>query len=484
MGCESDSQGPALHSGSPAAVKDAKKPAKVLTKKDIERMTNENEIVFVINKKAYRVTNWVKYHPGGPETISNYAGKDATAVFNVFHPEEVAEKKLKNFYIGDVTDAEVDNYTKEFLDLHQEVKKAGMYNTSVFYYIIKFVWVYSLWALSAYLVLGRESYAEHMLGAFVMAWFLQQVAFLGHDSGHNGVSHYRDIDKTIGLFVGPFSSGISIAWWKSNHNTHHVVTNSVDHDPDIQHLPVFCVNHRLFKSLYSYYYKRVMDFDAAAKLLIRVQHYLFYPIMSVARFNLYFQSLNMLFTRDYVERRWAEIVAMFSYFTWFTVLAMQLPTWGETVSFILISHMVAGILHVQICCSHFSMDTFQGPLLREQIDSGKDLDFFRHQLATSLNIDSNWMTHWFHGGLQFQIEHHLFPRLPRHSLKYVKPMVMKFCKRHNVDYYSISFLRANQEIFRTLKKTAGKVGKEINEKDEIQQELKNGHLYHGFHAIG
>lgn len=85
-----------------------------------------------------------------------------------------------------------------------------------------------------------------------------------------------------------------------------------------------------------------------------------------------------------------------------------------------ISHMLAGILHVQICCSHFSMDTYEGALMREKLDVGEDIDYFRHQLASSLNIDSNWLTHWFHGGLQFQIEHHLFPRIPRHNLKHVK----------------------------------------------------------------
>lgn len=61
-----------------------------------------------------------------------------------------------------------------------------------------------------------------------------KVAFLGHDAGHNGITHIRKYDQMIGIFVGNFCNGIGISWWKNTHNVHHIMTNSADCDPDIQ----------------------------------------------------------------------------------------------------------------------------------------------------------------------------------------------------------------------------------------------------------
>jgi delta8-fatty-acid desaturase len=63
-----------------------------------------------------------------------------------------------------------------------------------------------------------------------------------------------------------------------------------------------------------------------------------------------------------------------------------------------------------------------------------------------MNIESNWLTDWFHGGLQFQIEHHLFPRVPRHNLRAVQPHVKAFCARHHLPYVSVTFAEANRMV--------------------------------------
>ena len=81
--------------------------------------------------------------------------------------------------------------------------------------------------------------------------------------------------------------GVSGAWWRHVHNTHHVTTNSEDYDPDIQYLPIFAINTKACRDYFSFYHQRVFKFDAAAKLLVSLQHLLYLPILSLARFNLY-----------------------------------------------------------------------------------------------------------------------------------------------------------------------------------------------------
>merc|ERR1712216_61754 len=81
-------------------------------------------------------------------------------------------------------------------------------------------------------------------------------------------------------------------------------------------------------------------------------------------------------------------------------------------------------------------------------------DWFRLQLATTMDVDCPWWMHWFHGGLQFQIEHHLFPRVPRHNLREVQRMVKDFCKREGLYHHSVSFLQGNKEVIGGLYQTA------------------------------
>jgi acyl-lipid Delta6-acetylenase / acyl-lipid (9-3)-desaturase len=69
------------------------------------------------------------------------------------------------------------------------------------------------------------------------------MAFLGHDIGHNAVSHDWNTDNNVGLFVGNLFTGIGIGWWKRSHNVHHICCNSIEHDPDIQHAPIFAVKY-------------------------------------------------------------------------------------------------------------------------------------------------------------------------------------------------------------------------------------------------
>lgn len=115
------------------------------------------------------------------------------------------------------------------------------------------------------------------------------MAFVGHDCGHNAITHNWTIDNNVGLLVGNFLTGIGMGWWKRSHNVHHICCNSIEHDPDIQHMPMFAVSEKIFNRFWSTYHAKWVEMDMVARLLIPYQHYLFYPIMGLARFNLYIQ---------------------------------------------------------------------------------------------------------------------------------------------------------------------------------------------------
>ena len=174
--------------------------------------------------------------------------------------------------------------------------------------------------------------------------------------------------------------------------------------------------------------------------------------MFFGRYNLYLQSWALLLNpNEKVELRLVEVGAMGVYWAWFSTLVSYTSSWPELAAYVIISHGFSGILHVQITLSHFCMETFT----KEQpVYTSDENDWFKVQLATTMDVDCPQWMDWFHGGLQFQIEHHLFPRLPRHNLRECRKYVKAFAAKHKIHYHEVGFMQGNREVIAGLYETA------------------------------
>jgi fatty acid desaturase len=86
------------------------------------------------------------------------------------------------------------------------------------------------------------------------------------------------------------------------------------------------------------------------------------------------------------------------------------------------------------------------PILRRQDEH----DFLRRQVLTSRNIRGNWFTDLALGGLNYQIEHHLFPSMPRPSLRRSQPLIREFCLQHGLPYCQTSLVASYAQALRHL----------------------------------
>ena len=198
-----------------------------------------------------------------------------------------------------------------------------------------------------------------MVGAAIMGVFWQQLAGLGHDLGHSGVTHDFHLDHKIGSILSAFM-GLSVCWWKSDHNTHHVVCNAVEHDPNIQHMPMLAITKKIFENgpFWDTYHKRTVAMDYIARTLVSYQHIFFYPLMALGRFNLYAQGLIFLISKpDTMHYQKTELFGLGVFAAWLSALVYAMPSWKVGLGWMLMSHAVAGVLHVQIVLSHWSMET-------------------------------------------------------------------------------------------------------------------------------
>jgi sphingolipid 8-(E)-desaturase len=123
-------------------------------------------------------------------------------------------------------------------------------------------------------------------------------------------------------------------------------------------MPFFANTPEFFQGLYSSYYKRVLTFDLASRLMVSIQHKIFYLVMSLARFNLYRLSYAYLVSTAFQPKRarggrwwwWLEIVCIALFFTWYTAVLRGIPSWSTRILYLLISNVVPSPLHVQVCC--------------------------------------------------------------------------------------------------------------------------------------
>lgn len=390
-----------------------------------------------------------------------------------------------------------------FEQLHAQIRAAGLYELRPHHYARESVRYVGLGVLAygafqaAQRTAGGAATLLYLASAAFLGLLWHQLTFVAHDAGHTGITHHYATDRLLGVLVAAYLGGLSLVWWCDNHDVHHLVTNHPEHDPDIQHMPIFAVSPRFVlepkergavapepkrphagapeaaaepraaaapsippraaraapgpKGLWSSYYRRVLYFDAAARVLLRFQHKLYYVIMSLARFNLYALSYSFLLLRARRDRWFAlECAGLVCFWTWFGAGVLRaLPSWGLVVGYLLVSHVCASPVHVQIVLSHFAQDT---------TDLGPQECFASRQIRTTMDVQCPPALDFVHGGLHMQVTHHLFPRLPRHNLREARDrFVRPFCTRHGLVYEERRFAPGNGKVLARLKEVADQV---------------------------
>ncbi len=132
----------------------------------------------------------------------------------------------------------------------------------------------------------------------------------------------------------------------------------------------------------------------------------------------------------------------------YLILWRSIPTWTLRVAFVLVSHITTMPLHIQITLSHWGMST---------ADLGPTESFAQKQLRTTMDIDCPAWFDFVHGGLQFQVVHHLFPRVPRHNLRRVQALVKDFCKDVGIEYMLFGFVDGNKVVMSRLEEISKQV---------------------------
>jgi delta8-fatty-acid desaturase len=465
---------------------------RIWSQKELNDAMQAGRAVFIYKSNVYDMTRWLPNHPGGELAVQRLIGRDATDVINVMHPQDVLQKMLPYFCVGKFLGLESKpviqcvgaeatrrsskkiknktvntaiskekfnnsngeqlssglNYKQishDFQVLNDRLHDEGYFKTNYSAYAWESVRLTLFFVGAIYLGVANPFKYAWIASAIVLSMFWHQASFVVHDAGHNGITHSRGTDYMLGAFLACGMGGLSIGWWKKSHNIHHIITNHPEHDPDIQLVPFFALSEVYFGTVFSTYHNKVLHWNRAWRFFARLQHYLYYIILAFGRFNLFVQGWLHLAFEPNAYCRNIEIILQCCYWLWYSYFLSCLPDTTTRLLHVLISFIGTSILHVQITLSHFGMPTDEGP---------EDECFAARQLRTTMDVDCPWWLDWFHGGLQFQALHHLFPQLPRHRLRSIQPFVINLCKKHNITYTYNSFYECNRMVISSMRDLA------------------------------
>jgi len=271
----------------------------------------------------------------------------------------------------------------------------------------------------------RETFWLECLVALFFAFVTTQLGFVGHDAGHRQPFGSTRLNDLSGLIHGNLLVGMSFSWWLDKHNRHHSRPNEVDSDPDID-IPMLAFSH-----------EEALNKTGARRFISAHQAFFFFPLQTLVALDLQKSSVIFL-TQGKARYQKTEVaLLLLHYIAYFGLIFAVLPFW-QGIVFVLIHKLAAGLYLGSVFAPNH-----KGMLITEH---DCQIDFLRRQVLTARNVRAGFITDEWYGGLNYQIEHHLFPAMPRGNLAQAQRTIRAYCEEHGVSYHETSMAQSYREI--------------------------------------
>ncbi len=320
--------------------------------------------------------------------------------------------------------------TASFTALAATIREMGLLRRSyVFYALYGLGLTVALGGvITGFILLGDSWFQLLMAGALGIVF--TQFAFLGHEASHRTILRSGPANDRLGRLLSTVIVGVSHQWWMNKHSRHHANPNQVGKDPDIERDTISFIEDDA---------RRARGFIRA---ITRHQGWLFFPLLTLEGLNLHYRSVVSLITSGTRRQRWTELPAIALHFGLYLVPVFLMLPLGTAFAFVGVQMAVFGVyMGASFAPNHKGMTL---------VPEGARLDFLSKQVLTSRNIRGGWTMSILMGGLNYQIEHHLFPNMARPHLAMAREVVRDYCKAHDVPYTETSLVESYAIVVRYL----------------------------------
>jgi fatty acid desaturase len=317
-----------------------------------------------------------------------------------------------------------------YLDLARQVRAAGLFQRSAWRAAVRVSLVGGLYGAgwAALFLLGDTWY--QLLVAAYLAIVFAQVGFLGHDVGHRQIFPSPRWNNLVGLACADLATGISYGYWVDKHNRHHSHPNEIGADPDVG------------PGVISWTAEQAGARTGLGRVVARHQAALFFPLASLEAVSLHVSSARAL-GRKPVRHTPTEAVLLLAHAGVYLGAVFLALSPLRALAFIAVQQ---GVFGLYLACA-FAPNHKGMPMPA----AGQRLDFVHRQVTTSRNVRGGRALDVAMGGLNYQIEHHLFPTMPMANLRQCRGMVRAYCSAHGIDYCETSLGRSYAASLRHLR---------------------------------
>ncbi|MBA3905323.1 MAG: fatty acid desaturase [Pseudonocardiales bacterium] len=315
-------------------------------------------------------------------------------------------------------------------DLSRQVRAAGLMRRRLGWYWSRIVAAVAAFGLVsvAFAVLG-DSWWQLAVAA-ALAVVVAQFGFLGHDAAHRQIFASARWNEWSARVMSGVFAGLSYGWWIHKHNRHRGAPNQEGRDPDIAP-GVLALTPSVAQA-------RI----GPAGWLVRRQGWFFVPLLLLEGVNLHVAGLRALSGGRQLKHRGLEAALVAARLGGYVAVVFLVLSPGRAVAFLGVQLGLFGVL----LGGAFAPNHTGMPVVPRDMK----VDFLRRQVLMSRNIHGGPFTDLAMGGLNYQIEHHLFPSMPRPNLRRAQPIVRAFCAEHGVAYTQASLLGSSAIVVRYL----------------------------------
>jgi fatty acid desaturase len=317
----------------------------------------------------------------------------------------------------------------DYHDLRQQVQQRGLMAPQPGYMAFKIVSTLALLGLGLAWLAMAPNLGLRLLAAAFLAIVFTQIGLVAHDIGHRQTLRSARAAEWLGMIHGNLLLGISRHWWVDKHNRHHSHPNEEDNDPDLD-IPFIAFSEEAAR-----------ERRGLPRLIVRHQAALLFPMMLFQALALRHETARFLLAGR-VRHLPVEVLFTIAHvvlYVGFVVLVV--PGW-EALAVIAVHQALFGLYMASIFApNHKGMPLWE---------SAGPPDFLRQQVITSRNVRSGIVNDFWYGGLNYQIEHHLFPTMPRNKLREAQAMVKHFCQQRGIPYHETGVLQSYREILAHL----------------------------------
>jgi fatty acid desaturase len=326
--------------------------------------------------------------------------------------------------------------TASWPELNDRVQRSGLLASSPGYYGFKITSNALLYvATIAVLLLAGDSWWQ-LLTAVLAAFSFIQTAYIAHDAGHRQVARGKRGTEIAGLVHMNLLLGVTFGWWVAHHNKHHAGPNNLDRDPDTsRRIVAFAASELPVKAVSPF-----------RRFVIRNQRLMFFVLLGQEAVRM--RKAGFVAARaGLLKRPVLELSLVVFHLVAYLTLVFTVLSPLTAACFVLVHQVLFGVfLGGVFAPNHKGM-----PVYRDD----QELDWLHKQVLTSRNIRSGRLADYLFGGVNYQIEHHLFPTMTRANLRRARPVVREYCDQHSVEYHEVSALDSYLEVASHLGDVAG-----------------------------